>query len=255
MRSAPAGRAVLAGAGRRRPHFVCGGRPTPRRSKSSASTRPTCSGSGIWVGGRYCFDSAIGLSLMVAIGPDRFRETLDGFHLVDERFRAAPAEENAPLLLGLLGVWYGNFFDAQSHAVLPYSHYLSKFTAYLQQLDMESNGKSVDREGDRVRVADRAGRLGHARHQRAARVLPVDPPGHEADPGGLHRVRRPRPRPAARPDRPARPADGQPLRPDPGARLRQDARGGPCGGRARGAGPAQDVPGQPPHDHDPRRPS
>ncbi|MGY5012645.1 glucose-6-phosphate isomerase [Streptomyces sp. 900105755] len=100
-----------------------------------------------WVGGRYSYDSAIGLSLMIAIGPDRFREMLDGFHLVDEHFRTAPAESNAPLLLGLLGVWYGNFFDAQSHAVLPYSHYLSKFTAYLQQLDMESNGKSVDREG------------------------------------------------------------------------------------------------------------
>ncbi|MEV7655472.1 glucose-6-phosphate isomerase [Streptomyces anulatus] len=103
-----------------------------------------------WVGGRYSYDSAIGLSLMVAIGPDRFREMLDGFHLVDEHFRTAPAEENAPLLLGLLGVWYGNFFDAQAHAVLPYSHYLSKFTAYLQQLDMESNGKSVDRDGNPV---------------------------------------------------------------------------------------------------------
>ncbi|MEV6957825.1 glucose-6-phosphate isomerase [Streptomyces sp. NPDC051207] len=100
-----------------------------------------------WVGGRYSFDSAIGLSLMIAIGPDRFREMLDGFRLVDEHFRAAPAEANAPLILGLLGVWYGNFLGAQSHAVLPYSHYLSKFTAYLQQLDMESNGKSVDREG------------------------------------------------------------------------------------------------------------
>lgn len=103
-----------------------------------------------WVGGRYSFDSAIGLSLMIAIGPDRFREMLDGFHLVDEHFRTAPAEENVPLLLGLLGVWYGAFFDAQSHAVLPYSHYLSKFTAYLQQLDMESNGKSVDRDGSPV---------------------------------------------------------------------------------------------------------
>ncbi|MEU2656588.1 glucose-6-phosphate isomerase [Streptomyces sp. NPDC007325] len=103
-----------------------------------------------WVGGRYSYDSAIGLSLMIAIGPDHFREMLDGFHLVDEHFRTAPAEENAPLLLGLLGVWYGAFFDAQSHAVLPYSHYLSKFTAYLQQLDMESNGKSVDRQGEPV---------------------------------------------------------------------------------------------------------
>ncbi|CAL9288176.1 glucose-6-phosphate isomerase [Streptomyces sp. SudanB182_2057] len=100
-----------------------------------------------WVGGRYSYDSAIGLSLMIAIGPDRFREMLDGFHLMDEHFRTAPAEANAPLLLGLLGIWYGNFHDAQSHAVLPYSHYLSKFTAYLQQLDMESNGKSVQRDG------------------------------------------------------------------------------------------------------------
>jgi glucose-6-phosphate isomerase len=100
-----------------------------------------------WVGGRYSYDSAIGLSLMIAIGPERFREMLDGFHLVDEHFRTAPPEANAPLVLGLLGVWYGAFFDAQSHAVLPYSHYLSKFPAYLQQLDMESNGKYVDRQG------------------------------------------------------------------------------------------------------------
>lgn len=100
-----------------------------------------------WVGGRYSYDSAIGLSLMIAIGHDRFREMLAGFHLVDEHFLTAPVEENVPLLLGLLGVWYGGFHDAQSHAVLPYSHYLASFTAYLQQLDMESNGKSVDRQG------------------------------------------------------------------------------------------------------------
>lgn len=100
-----------------------------------------------WVGGRYSYDSAIGLSLMVAIGYDQFGGCSCGFHLVDEHFRTAPPEANAPLLLGLLGVWYGNFHDAQSHAVLPYSHYLSRFTAYLQQLDMESNGKSTDREG------------------------------------------------------------------------------------------------------------
>ncbi|MDX2647238.1 glucose-6-phosphate isomerase [Streptomyces sp. PA03-1a] len=100
-----------------------------------------------WVGGRYSYPSAIGLSLMIAIGEEQFREMLAGFHLVDEHFRTAPPEANAPLLMGLLGVWYGQFFDAQAHAVLPYSHYLSKFTAYLQQLDMESNGKYVDREG------------------------------------------------------------------------------------------------------------
>ncbi|MFE0606547.1 glucose-6-phosphate isomerase [Streptomyces sp. NPDC058892] len=103
-----------------------------------------------WVGGRYSFDSAIGLSLMIAIGPAAFRDLLAGFRLMDQHFRTAPAEENAPLLMGLLGIWYGAFFDAQSHAVLPYSHYLSRFTAYLQQLDMESNGKSVDREGEPV---------------------------------------------------------------------------------------------------------
>ncbi|MGK5695177.1 glucose-6-phosphate isomerase [Streptomyces sp. URMC 128] len=103
-----------------------------------------------WVGGRYSYDSAIGLALMIAIGPDNFREMLDGFRIVDEHFRTAPAESNVPLLLGLLGIWYGNFHDAQSHAVLPYSHYLAKFTAYLQQLDMESNGKYVDRDGREV---------------------------------------------------------------------------------------------------------
>jgi glucose-6-phosphate isomerase len=103
-----------------------------------------------WVGGRYSYDSAIGLSLMVAIGPDAFRDMLAGFHLVDEHFRTAPPEANAPMLLGLLGIWYGSFFDAQSHAVLPYSQYLGRFPAYLQQLDMESNGKYVDREGNRV---------------------------------------------------------------------------------------------------------
>ncbi|MEV5436227.1 glucose-6-phosphate isomerase [Streptomyces sp. NPDC052682] len=103
-----------------------------------------------WVGGRYSYDSAIGLSLMIAIGPDRFREMLDGFRIVDEHFRTAPAESNVPLLLGLLGIWYGNFHGAESHAGLPYSHYLSKFTAYLQQLDMESNGKYVGRDGREV---------------------------------------------------------------------------------------------------------
>ncbi|MBV2365169.1 glucose-6-phosphate isomerase [Streptomonospora nanhaiensis] len=100
-----------------------------------------------WVGGRYSYDSAIGLSLMIAIGPDRFREMLAGFATVDDHFRTAPPEANAPLLMGLLGIWYGSFHDAQSHAVLPYSDYLARFPDYLQQLDMESNGKSVDRAG------------------------------------------------------------------------------------------------------------
>ena len=103
-----------------------------------------------WVGGRYSYDSAIGLSLMVAIGPDNFRAMLGGFHAMDEHFRTAPLEKNLPVLLGLLGIWYANFFGAETHAVLPYSHYLGRLSAYLQQLDMESNGKSVDLDGHRV---------------------------------------------------------------------------------------------------------
>ena len=105
-----------------------------------------------WVGGRYSYPSAIGLSLMVAIGPDRFGELLGGFHLMDEHFRTTPFERNLPVLLGLLGIWYINFFGAETHAVLPYSQYLERFPAYLQQLDMESNGKSVTLDGRPVRV-------------------------------------------------------------------------------------------------------
>ena len=100
-----------------------------------------------WVGGRYSYDSAIGLSLMLAIGPEQFESMLAGFRLVDEHFRTAPIEQNLPMLLGLIGVWYNNFFGAQTLAVLPYSHYLAHLTPYLQQLAMESNGKSVDRWG------------------------------------------------------------------------------------------------------------
>jgi len=105
-----------------------------------------------WVGGRYSVDSAIGLSLMIAIGPERFREFLDGFHAIDVHFRTAPLERNMPVLLGLLWTWYGNFFGAQTHAVLPYSQYLRRLTDYFQQLDMESNGKSVDLDGRPVEM-------------------------------------------------------------------------------------------------------
>jgi glucose-6-phosphate isomerase len=103
-----------------------------------------------WVGGRYSMDSAIGLSTMVAIGPDRFREMLAGFHAVDEHFLEAPTGENLPALLGLLAVWYGDLFGAQTAAVLPYEQYLKRFPAYLQQLQMESNGKHVTLDGARV---------------------------------------------------------------------------------------------------------
>ena len=103
-----------------------------------------------WVGGRYSMDSAIGLSTMIAVGPDSFRAMLDGFHQMDRHFRTAPFERNLPVLMALLSVWYADFFDAQTVAVLPYENYLKRFPAYLQQLAMESNGKSVTLEGSRV---------------------------------------------------------------------------------------------------------
>ncbi len=103
-----------------------------------------------WVGGRYSMDSAIGLSTMVAIGPDNFRAMLDGFHQMDEHFRTAPFERNLPVLMGLLGFWYNNFFGAQTVAVLPYEQYLKRFPAYLQQLTMESNGKHVTLNGKEI---------------------------------------------------------------------------------------------------------
>jgi glucose-6-phosphate isomerase len=103
-----------------------------------------------WVGGRYSMDSAIGLSTMLAIGPDNFRAMLEGFHEIDEHFRSAPFERNLPVLMGLLGLWYNDFFGAQTTAVLPYEQYLKRFPAYLQQLTMESNGKHVTQDGVRV---------------------------------------------------------------------------------------------------------
>ncbi|MFZ0706723.1 MAG: glucose-6-phosphate isomerase [Candidatus Korobacteraceae bacterium] len=103
-----------------------------------------------WVGGRYSMDSAIGLSTMMAIGPDGFREMLNGFHQIDEHFRTAPFDQNLPVLMGLLAVWYNDFFGAQTVAVLPYEQYLKRFPAYLQQLTMESNGKHVRLDGTRV---------------------------------------------------------------------------------------------------------
>jgi glucose-6-phosphate isomerase len=103
-----------------------------------------------WVGGRYSMDSAIGLSTMIAVGPERFRELLAGFHAMDGHFRTAPFERNLPVLMGLLAVWYGDFFGAQTVGVMPYEQYLKRFPAYLQQLTMESNGKHVTLDGRRV---------------------------------------------------------------------------------------------------------
>ena len=104
-----------------------------------------------WVGGRYSMDSAIGLSTMMAIGPENFRAMLEGFHEIDEHFRTAPFERNLPVLMGLLAVWYNDFFGAQTVAVLPYEQYLKRFPAYLQQLTMESNGKHVTLEGAEIK--------------------------------------------------------------------------------------------------------
>lgn len=103
-----------------------------------------------WVGGRYSLCSAIGLSLMIAIGPRAFEEMLDGFHAMDQHFLNAPFAENMPVILAVLGIWYNNFFGAESHALLPYDQYLSRFPAYFQQCDMESNGKYITRNGARV---------------------------------------------------------------------------------------------------------
>ena len=106
-----------------------------------------------WVGGRYSMDSAIGLSTMLAVGPENFQSMLEGFHEIDEHFRTAPFERNLPVLMGLLGVWYADFFGAQTVAVLPYEQYLKRFPAYLQQLTMESNGKHVTLDGGQVNYA------------------------------------------------------------------------------------------------------
>ena len=174
-----------------------------------------------WVGGRYSMDSAIGVLTMLAIGPDHFHALLGGFHEMDEHFRTAPFAENLPVLMGLLAIWYNNFFGAQTVAVLPYEQYLKRFPAYLQQLTMESNGKHVTLDGQPVAAGDGADLLGRAGNQWPAFVLSVDPSGHEADPVRLHRV--PRDTQPAR--APPRHAAGQ----CPGAGgspcVRQDGRG------------------------------
>ena len=135
-----------------------------------------------WVGGRYSMDSAIGLSTMLAIGPENFRAMLSGFHQMDEHFRTTPFERNLPVLLGLLAVWYNDFFGAQTVAVLPYEQYLKRFPAYLQQLTMESNGKHVTLAGKEVNYDTGTDLLGRAGYQWAAFVLSVDSPGDKAYP-------------------------------------------------------------------------
>jgi len=151
-----------------------------------------------WVGGRYSMDSAVGLSTMLAIGPDNFRAMLDGFHQIDEHFRTAPFERNLPVLMGLLSVWYNDFFGAQTVAVLPYEQYLKRFPAYLQQLTMESNGKHVTLDGTEVDYQTgpiywgEPGTNGqHSFYQlihQGTRLIPADfiAFGHALDPLGRH---------------------------------------------------------------------
>jgi hypothetical protein len=123
-----------------------------------------------WVGGRYSMDSAIGLSTMLAVGPDNFRLMLKGFHDMDVHFRTAPFEKNLPVLMGLLGIWYTDFFNAQTVAVLPYEQYLKRFPAYR-------------------RLPDRSHLLGRTRHEWPALLLPAHPPGHSAHTLRFHRLR------------------------------------------------------------------
>ena len=179
-----------------------------------------------WVGGRYSVDSAIGLSVMAVIGREAFADFLSGFHIVDEHFKTAPLESNAPALLGLIGLWYSNFFDAQARAVLPYSNDLARFAAYLQQLTMESNGKSTRADGTPVTHRHRRNLLGRAGNQRPARLLSVAAPGHAVGAGRFHRLQPTAGRPAdyGGHRQHARPVDEQLLRPDPGAGVRQDRR-------------------------------
>ncbi len=173
-----------------------------------------------WVGGRYSMDSAIGLSTMLAIGPENFREMLAGFHAMDEHFRTAPLEKNLPALMGLLTVWYNNFFGAQTVGVLPYAAYLRRFPAYLQQLRWKATASTLTWRPTR-KLRNRSDHLGRTRNRRPAFLLPAYSPGHQADPLRLDRFLQ-----AAQPSgAPPRPAYGQRVRPGRGAGLWQDRRG------------------------------
>ena len=151
-----------------------------------------------WVGGRYSLWSAIGLPIMIAVGPANFRAFLAGAHEMDRHFADAEPLANLPFILGLVGFWHRVVCGYPARAVIPYDQRLSRLPAYLQQLDMESNGKSVTIDGARAGDADRAAGLGRARHQRPARLLPAAAPGHRRHPGRVHRRgQRPRARASA----------------------------------------------------------
>ena len=199
-----------------------------------------------WVGGRYSMDSAIGLSTMIAIGPDHFRAMLAGFHSMDEHFRTASFDRNLPVLMGLLAVWYNNFFGSQTIAVLPYDQYLKRFPAYLQQLTMESNGKHVTLDGASVEYQTgpifwgEPGTNGqHSFYQlihQGTKLIPCDFIGF------FQTVEPAR--------QPPRRIDVECVRTSRGARVRQDPGRGPGGGNARLAGSAPHLRGQSPVERD-----
>ena len=159
-----------------------------RRSSGSTPTTCSASGSGSAAATRWTRRSAS--RRCSRSGPRRFAEMLAGFHAIDEHFPETPIEANLPALMGLLAVWYGDFFGAQTSGVFPYDQYLHRFPAYLQQLTMESNGKHVTLDGAPGRLRHRRDLLGRAGHQRPALLLPADPPGNAADPLRLHRLPR-----------------------------------------------------------------
>ena len=131
-----------------------------------------------WVGGRYSLWSAIGLSIALTIGYENFEQLLKGGHETDKYFRTTPFEKNISVLMAFMGLWYTNFFGSQTEAILPYDQYMHRFAAYFQQGNMESNGKSVDRNGEPVSLFDRANYLGRTRHKRPTCFLPADSPGN-----------------------------------------------------------------------------
>ena len=212
-----------------------------------------------WVGGRYSVWSSIGLPLAIAIGPDRFNDFLRGGYDIDQHFREAPIERNIPMLMGLLSVWNRNILGHATHAVIPYDQRLGRFPAYLQQLQMESNGKSVQLDGSPANTATGPSGLGRARHQRPARLLPAHPSGHRD-----HSPRPPRCGDADRRRRaPSRSSGRELLRAGTGPDARSHPRGGrgdnpPAGGergRSRPTGAAQELFRQPSDKHVPLSPS
>ena len=208
-----------------------------------------------WVGGRYSVDSAIGTSVAVAIGPANFADFLAGFHAIDRHFAETELASNVPALMGLLNVWYVNFFKAGSHAVLPYAQFLHRFAAYLQQLTMESNGKGVRYDGSPVTTETGEVFWGEPGTNGQHAFYQLIHQGTQMIPRRLHRGGQPGAPAGRRRQRRTRAVPGQLLRPDRGAGLRQDGRRGPCRGHPGGDRAGPRVHRKPPDhlDHGARR--